>query len=149
MNKWGVIIVLCLLVCCFYAGRITCKPDVIIATDTIVCIDTVRDTILEPQRIYITRIDTCYLPGETDTVQVFVPIERKEYKTDDYHAIIEGYNPRLVSMEVFQKTQTITKIQTVTEKSRLGIGLQAGIGVSKYGAAPYIGVGIQYNLFSW
>lgn len=121
--------------------------------DTITVHDTIRDSVPYPVLAYVDRYDTIYLPilvdtsdtdhVEGDSVPVVIPIESKEYRTEDYHAIISGYNPNLDLMEVFRKTQTIT----VTSKpKRWGLGLQAGYGVPH---GWYFGGGISYNLLIW
>lgn len=124
-----------------------------VVRDTIIEHDTIRDSIPYPVLTYVDRYDTVYLPilvdssdggyVNRDSVPVIIPIEKKEYRTEDYHAIISGYNPNLDLMEVFSKTQTIT----VTQKpKRWGLGLQAGFG---YPHGWYVGIGGSYNLWMW
>ena len=71
--------------------------------DTVRIRDTVRDTIPKPVRETLKRTDTVYLPilidtttdrtVEGDSIPVLIPITSKEYKTDDYRAVVSGYNP--------------------------------------------------------
>ena len=133
-------------------GRVITKTEYLPA-DTVIIRDTVRDTIPVPTKVYITRTDTVYIDSPGDTVRsgIVIPIERKVYETADYRAIIEGYKPALIDMEVYRQTQYITKPEIRYEKSkpRWAIGIQAGYGVSKSGLSPYLGVGVQYNLWSW
>ncbi|MDR2911320.1 MAG: hypothetical protein LBV47_08180, partial [Bacteroidales bacterium] len=77
--------------------------------------------------------------------------EQKEYKTDDYRAVIEGYVANLLSMEVYPETQIITKTKTVTvtKKNQWGVGIQAGYGITAGKLSPYIGVGVQWNLIGF
>lgn len=117
--------------------------------DTVVIRDTVRDTVPKYVKAYFDRWDTLYVssPSDTvhlrDTIHVVIPIEKKEYKTDDYRAIVSGYKPSLDYMEVYRKTQTVT----ITQKpKRWGIGLQAG---ASYPAGWHIGVGISYDIWQW
>lgn len=156
MKIWGYIIAVLLFIVAFFCGRWTkyCPPEIIIRRDTVITIDTVRERIPLPQYVTVTRIDTCWLPSTSDTVRipVTVPIERKTYTTPDYRAVVEGYRPTLVEMQVYQKQQTITQTIPVSSKSkRWGIGIQAGYGyiptVNK--TALYIGVGVQYDLMSF
>ena len=119
--------------------------------DTITVCDTVRDTIPRPMLVRFDHWDTIPFPAPiyegTDTVRdtlyVPVPIERKEYLTDDYHAIISGYRPRLELMEVFRTTQTVTVTQ---RPKRWGLGVQAGVG---YPHGWYVGVGVGYDIWQW
>lgn len=128
------------------------KHDVIV--DTVILRETIRDTILIPQKVYITRYDTVLLKvidTATTEKKVIVPIETKEYKTKDYHAKISGFNPSLDFMEVYQQTKIINRTETVkvTKKPKFGVGIQVGYGYSNEQFYPYIGVGITYNLFSF
>ena len=140
----------------FFAGRRTCRPQQleILRRDTVTVTDTIVREIPVPRTVTVVRIDTCYLSSPTDTIRipVAVPIERKTYTTPDYRAVVEGYRPSLVEMQVYQKKQTITQTIPISNKSkRWGIGIQAGYGyipiVNK--TALYIGVGVQYDLLSF
>lgn len=80
--------------------------------------------------------------------QLTIPISRKEYKTDDYRAVVEGWRPALISMEVYPKTTTIT--QTVTRLKKPRWGVAAGLGA---GYAPTVGlypsIGITVGPLLW
>ena len=113
-----------------------------------------RDTITRVKPVYIAstpeiRTDTLYLH---DTIAVPVPIERRVYADSNYRAVVSGWHPSLDSISVYPATKNVTRWRERVEKerSRWGLGIQAGAGLSANGvAAPYIGVGVQYNLFSW
>lgn len=123
--------------------------------DTVRIRDTVRDTILKPVRETLKRTDTVYLPilidtttdrtVEDDSILVLVPITIKEYKTDDYRAIVSGYNPSLDSMELYRDKEIIT-LPPLQKKKRWGLGLQTGY---SYPGGWYVGVGISCNLVMW
>jgi hypothetical protein len=149
------VIVILLLVAggMFFAGRgCGAKVRIETRTDTIVVCDTVRDTLLVPIRSYIVRVDTVWMQPVRDTIriEVAVPIERKTYLTADYRAVVEGFRPRLVEMELYRKTTFITTQTTLRPPpQRWGIGVQAGVGFTPKGLKPYIGVGIQYRIVAW
>lgn len=130
-------------------------PKMFVHTDTLVVHDTLRDTILVPRIIRRIRIDTVTvkLVGDTVFVDAEIPIERKTYHTEDYLAMIEGFHPQLVSMEIYRKTQTITETKTLVKRAHWGIGLNAGYGIGSASgriiATPYVGAGVSYNLWSW
>lgn len=148
------VLVVLLLIACVAAWLRPTKPlpaDVI--RDTVTITDTVRDTVLKPYRVEVIRHDTLWFPlladGYTedsdirDSFPVVLPIERKEYKTDEYRAIASGFRPNLDFMETYNKVQTIT----ITPKTkRWGLGLHAGYG---YPGGFYVGAGVSYNLFQW
>ena len=119
--------------------------------DTVTVTDTVRDTVPRPLLVRFDHWDTVPVPipvqGAADTVRdtvyVPLPIEQREYLTEDYHAVISGYRPRLELMEVFRRTRTVT----MTERpKRWGLGVQAGVG---YPQGWYVGVGVSYDLWQW
>lgn len=88
-----------------------------------------------------------------DTVTHFVELPREYlvYKDTSYRAVVSGVQPRLDSIEIYQTstTSTITKFVEVKKKTRWGIGVQAGYGYNGKDWKPYVGAGVQYNLFSW
>ena len=149
-------ILVCLLVGVLVWMR--CHPHgpspVYIKGDTVHIRDTVRDTIPKPVKETLKRTDTVYLPIlidtttdrtiEGDSIPVLVPITSKEYKTDDYRAVVSGYNPTLDFMEVYRDNKIITL--SPLQKKRWGLGLQAGYG---YPGGLYFGAGVSYNLFMW
>lgn len=129
-------------------------PDPIIKTETRVVIDTVRDTLLVERDRYIVRSDTIHFVQTvdsliTDTLYIPIPIERVEYRTPEYFAVVEGYKPRLAEIETYGKTVYIDRVETLKTKPKWGVGLQAGYGATHGGIYPYIGFGLTYNLITW
>lgn len=110
---------------CLLVGLVVwmlCNPHdpstVYIKGDTVRIRDTIRDTIPIPVKETLKRTDTVYLPilidittdrtVEGDSIPVLVPITSKEYKTDDYRAVVSGYKPSLDSMEIYRDKGFIT-----------------------------------------
>lgn len=126
------------------------QAEPIYTTETLTVRDTVRDTVPRPLLVRFDRYDTLrvYI-RDTDTltvrdsIYVPVPIERREYLTDDYRAVVSGWHPRLELMEVYRKTRTVT---VTPEPKRWGLGIQAGVG---YPSGWYVGVGVSYDLWQW
>lgn len=156
------IIFLALLALAFGLGRYTAEPVRIVEErvqrDTLV----IRDTVTHYAPIYIERHtrDTIRIPISEqvhDTVAVYLPRETKIYEDARYRAEVSGYQPNLDRIDIFTQTQVLTKdvTQVVKRKTRWGIGISAGYGVSMnttdqtFRPAPYIGVSIQYNLVCW
>lgn len=125
------------------------KPEIKVIRDTVTVIDTFIDSIPQTFLIRFDHWDTVYLTLQDsdsnfyDSIPLAIPIEKKEYKTDNYRAIVSGYKPSLDLVEIYSKTQTIT---VTPKKKRWGLGLQAGYG---YPGGWYVGAGISYNIFSW
>lgn len=148
-------ILVCLLVCVVVWMR--CNPHdpqtMYVKGDTIRIRDTIRDTVLKPIKETPKHTDTVYLPilidttadrtVEGDSVPVIIPITSKEYKTDNYRAVVSGYKPSLDSMEVYREKEIIT---LKPKQKRWGLGLQVGYG---YPSGLYVGGGVSYNLFMW
>ncbi|MDR2912761.1 MAG: hypothetical protein LBV38_05665 [Alistipes sp.] len=153
-------------------------------TDTIIIRDTLRETTFVPVTRHITRVDTVFLPirGDTasgDTIRNDVleksppafrlPIEQKTYTTANYRAVVEGFRPSLIELEIYRATPKITTTTNITREIRTplprgepksgqprsgppprwGLGIQTGWGVTPQGPTPYIGVGVQYNVITW
>ena len=83
-----------------------------------------------------------------DSAAVVIPITQKVYEDSTYKAWVSGYEPQLDSIFVYQKTQVINNY--IREKpKRWGIGLQIGYGSNGKVLQPYIGIGVNYNIFRW
>ena len=127
-------------------------------TDTITIVKTDTLRIAEPvpvykyikEKEYVTITDSL-LVYDTITKVIELPREYLVYKDTSYRAVVSGVQPRLDSIEVYSKTikETITKTIQVPDKKRWGFGLQAGYGYNGRKFSPYIGAGVQINLFSW
>ena len=123
----------------------------------------VHDTIFVEKPVIkkVEIIDTLLLPVPItdtlmlyDTVLVHLPIEQRQYSDPRYTAWVSGYRPQLDSIQIYQRTEYITKeIKTVAKPKRWGLGLQAGYGVLLHNGqvfpAPYIGVGLSYSIINW
>ena len=151
---WGLItgIVICLLNGWVSCHRTTDKK-VITITDTLVLTDTIIKMQPKPYKVII--IDTIYLhqqPQQPQQLQIDTLIRQEiTYKDSTYTAVVGGIEPYLKSIEIYPKTIYVNNNTTTTIKvrSRFGLGVQAGYGLSRNGLQPYVGVGVQYNLIQW
>ena len=151
-------IVICLLNGWASCHRTTDK-EVITITDTLVLTDTIIK--FQPKPYKVTIIDTIYLPQQPQQPQQpqkpqkpqYDTLIRQEgiYKDSTYMAVVGGIEPYLKSIEIYPKTIYVNNNTTTTIKvrSRFGLGVQAGYGLSRNGLQPYVGVGVQYNFFQW
>lgn len=67
----------------------------------------------------------------TDSMAVEVPISQKKYETERYRAYVSGFEPRLDSIFVYQKTITEKIVPTEKQRARqprVGFGVVAGAG---------------------
>lgn len=120
-----------------------------------------RDTIVREKPVYVVqrvvRIDTAWLLLRDtlrvhDSVLVSVPIEERVYEDSSYRAVVSGYRPSLDTISIYQQTLIIEREREKRMQPRLSVGVQAGWGVSfgaSVQAAPYLGLGIQYNLLNF
>ena len=142
----------------FFFGRATIKDTTIVSTkierDTIIVRDTIRQYYpQEVERVVVRteRVEVPIVHCDTirDTMWVNLPIEEREYKSEEYFAIVEGYNPMLKYIEVYPRTAYINSNQTIKERKRWGVslGVQGGYGFTPKGWQPYAGVGVSvgYN----
>ena len=120
------------------------------------------DTIFNKTPIYVKQTvlkrDTVQLwsPYEQDSVNVELPYIRKEYQDSTYRAWVSGFQDvNLDSIEIYQNTKTIqinnTNYITKYKNRPFSVGIQAG---AQYNfitkrPEPYLGLGVQYNLFSF
>ena len=159
ITTWRAVLLVGLL---FFLGRETALAphksvgtvevrDTVTIRDTIVIVKPVPQTRVVHDSIYVAVCDTVTV---RDTCYIALPREVKTYQGDRYFAQISGYLPNLDRLDIFEQTNIITndKTTTVTRKTRWGIGLQVGAGVTISKQPewhPYVGVGIHYNLISW
>lgn len=118
----------------------------------------IYDTMTAYEPIFIERriIDSVLVPV-VDSVTIrdtlFVLLEREQVMWADSlcEVYASGIRPEIDSVRHFvcDKIVTIETLKEVKVQSRWGLGIQAGMGASKDGLSPYIGVGISYNILSW
>lgn len=154
-----VFIGLVLVVVAFLFGRMTAeRPEISEKTQ----IDTlyVRDTFTREKPVF-TRIytrDSIYITLR-DTIKdtIWLPREVKVYEDSLYRAEVSGYQPSLDMIEIYQRERVVTidktEIVRVKQPSRWGVGIQVGYGGCVTGGAfkpaPYIGVGVSWNLLTF
>lgn len=145
-------------------------PEPTIQRDTVVIRDTIRLPVPKPEVITVVRYDTVRpqakpvedvtpalatvalsedtIPRITPENDVIIPITQNTYKTEDYTAVVEGYRPRLVSIELYPKTMTITNTITKIRSPRWALTVGSGVGYGPNGVQPYVGVTVGFVLWS-
>lgn len=116
--------------------------------DTVVVtrVDTV--TVMRPRYVTETvmRTDTVVF---RDTVLVPVPVVQRYYRGAEWEAWVSGYLPKLDSLNMFARVETVTITRTEKVRKKLwkwALGVQCGYGWNGCGLSPYVGVGLQYTL---
>lgn len=131
-------------------------PETVIKTQT----DTLylRDTITVAKPVWLTKTviarDTFRLADTVrlhDTTFVVLDRERVEWRDSLCTVWASGVRPSVDSVRhyITERDVIISERVTHTKKTRLGLGVQAGYGVSDKGLTPYVGVGLSYNLLAW
>ena len=85
-----------------------------------------------------------------DTVWAAVPRTQKRYEDSTYTAWVSGYEPRLDSIEVYQKTVVVTKsVEGRVKNRRFSMGLTGGFGYGVFTRKPdvWVGVGCTWRIF--
>lgn len=161
---WAIVGVLVCFLVSYMAGgyhfRDTAK--MVVRTDTLHDTVTVREPVFVTERVV--RTDTVWLPvvrtrtdtvllasdGPKDSAWAVIPITQKVYADSTYKAWVSGYNPRLDSIAVYNKTVIRTITRTEVEKcGKFGIGVVGGVGFGMATRKPdvFLGVGFSYRLW--
>lgn len=131
-------------------------PELMVQTDTL----RIRDTLLveRPVPVEVRVVDTMLVAimdtvTVNDTVYLSLPRETKVYGDSTYTAQVSGYRPSLDWIEVYPQRMVVTRNISVDSRKRWGVGLQAGYGAYMSGGqvrlAPYLGVGISWNILQF
>lgn len=88
-----------------------------------------------------------------DSAEVIVPITQTVYEDSTYTAYVSGYRASLDSL-IFRMPRELTTITNThyQKPKRWSVGIQVGYGMTLKGTpqfAPYVGIGVSYNLFSF
>lgn len=127
------------------------ERDTVIVTDTMVHYypKPVEVTKTKTEYKWLTRVEhSTDTLTRTDSVLVEVPIESKHYSSSEYDAWVSGYEPSLDSIKVYQRTQLITEIRTISKPpNRWELDLTGGINYNfnekKY--TPHVGGELLYK----
>ena len=136
------------------------KTEIVEIHDTIVKTHTDSFFIQSPivYKVKKIRADTAQVwsPQIHDTVQVELPYIQKEYRDSTYEAYVSGYKDvNLDSIRVFQHNKIIEINNQITQykykNKHWHIGPSVGVGYdfTNNRVAPYLGVSVQYSIFSW
>ena len=121
----------------------------------------VHDTIIQYEPILEERVVLKKVPVPvTDTLRIhdtlYVYLEREQVVWQDSLSRVyaSGILPQIDSVQHYISERIVTKEVTIHVKKpcRWGVGVHAGYGIQlgeQVKTAPYIGVGISYNILSW
>lgn len=121
-----------------------------ITTDTIreVHTDTITRIMPVSKTVRIRDTVTVILPAdnltfEADSVNVSLPREQKVYADSNYRAVVSGIGVSLDTIDIFQKTVTVTTSRT--RMPRWVIGPSVGIVWTGKEFSPAVGISLTYR----
>lgn len=137
-----------------YLEHSSIRSEKVCDTTKVTVVDSVKKSFPVPVDSFVVRYIAKSLPIardsvtkqlEGDSAKIQIPISQKVYEDTLYRAYVSGYEPKLDSITIKQRTTYITHT-TRNKESRFRIGLQAGYGLTPKGMMPYFGVGLSYRL---
>ena len=163
-NIFKIFISICLIVLgytfCYYQHKQVCVEDIVKEVQ-VIKEKVIRDTIFSKKPVYINkyivRTDTVQLYDiKQNSVQIELPYIQKEFKDSLYEAWVSGYQEvNLDSIRVFKEKQILeinnTNYITKYKNRPFSVGIQTGYGYDFMNkrSSLFIGIGVQYNLFSF
>ena len=103
--------------------------------------------IARPDTVFVPRIDSVTARVDTiiiarDSVAVEVPIEQRTYEGEHYRAVVQGFQPELVSIDI--------RLPEIAAPKRkwwsVTVGPQLGYGFTPAGWQPYAGIGVSVGI---
>lgn len=148
------IIVVVLLIALPFATR-SCEPKVEeVQRDTVYVYDTIRITEPVPVKEEVVRYEYVYLQTtdtivHIDSIEVIVPITERTYEDSTYKAVVRGFKPELVSLDLYSKTiyYPLYIKQKVQPKIVVSAGIYGGFGWK--GADYGLGITVGVPIWSW
>lgn len=104
----------------------------------------VKVPVVERDTVIIARNDTLFAPVAKDSAVVEIPIERRTYTGEYYRAVVQGFRPELVSIDV--RHPEIHIPDQKRKRWAVTVGPQLGYGFTPAGWQPYAGVGATVGL---
>lgn len=131
------------------------EPVIVEKIDTVTITEVRIDTVYRVREkvSWLERVDTV-TNTVIDTVAVVVPLSKYVAQQDSlYRVEATGYDVTFDQITVYPKTITEEHWVETVKASTWGIGIQAGYGATLHDntvrLAPYVGVGISWNILTW
>lgn len=130
------------------------EPLPVVRVDTVEVVR--RDTIRETETRFVREVvvDTMFIEVAGPTIEpVPLAIVQREFAGEHYRAWVSGVTPWLDSIEIEKEIveRVITKEKPPAKPKRWSLGVSGGVTYDFAHArpAPYVGVGVNYNLLFW
>lgn len=158
IKQVGVIALLVvILIVGYYSGLNQAMRQEVNQVDTLYICDTITqyEPILE-ERVVLEEVlihvkDTIWIH---DTLYMYMDWEQVVWQDSLSRVYASGIMPQIDSIQHFVTERVVTRklTQVVKKPCRWGLGVHAGYGIQlgeQVKTAPYIGVGVSYNILSW
>lgn len=127
------------------------KVDTLYLRDTIVQYEPILEERVVLKKVPVPVTDTLRIH---DTLYVYLDREQVVWQDSLSRVYASGILPQIDSVQHYITERIVTKEVTIHVKKpcRWGVGVHAGYGVQlgdQVRTAPYIGVGVSYNILSW
>ena len=127
------------------------KVDTLYLRDTIVQYEPILEERVVLKKVPVPVIDTLRIH---DTLYLSLDHEQVVWQDSLSKVYASGIMPQIDSVQHYITEKIVTKEVTIHVKKpcRWGVGVHAGYGIylgEQVKAAPYLGVGISYNIISW
>ena len=154
------------------------EADTVYRVDTVIIHDTIRIRTPKPAAQRVVEHDTVWLPlveeptdtmhlanqfadkrtngtpcdyllSYVDSVPVVVPITERVYKDRTYKAVVSGYDPKLVSLDIYSEKSVVHHSSVVYKQPpiALTIGPYVGFGNKGFNYGIALQIGIPINRF--
>lgn len=80
-----------------------------------------------------------------DSARVVLPITEKIYETENFRAVVTGYQPTLSDITIYSPRTTVRNGYVDTKRWRFAVGAQIGYGITPAGMQPYAGIGFTFG----
>lgn len=91
--------------------------------------------------------DTASCQQVSDSVRVVVPVTERTYEDSTYKAVVRGYNPELVSLDIYNRTLYYPVVEKVEVKPKVAIVVGPYFGVDRDGLS--LGLSITFGVPIW
>lgn len=127
------------------------KADTLYLRDTIVQYKPILEERVVLQKVPVPVVDTLWLH---DTMYVYLDREQVVWQDSLSRVYASGIMPQVDSVHHFIRERIVTRELTkvVKKPCRWGVGVHAGYGImigDEFLTAPYVGIGVSYNIISW
>lgn len=125
--------------------------DTIYIHDTITQYEPIIEERVVLEKIFVPVTDTLW---KHDTLYVYLEKEQVVWQDSLSRVYASGIMPQIDSVQHFISERIVTRELTkvVKKPCKWGIGIHAGYGIQlgeQLRTAPYVGVGVSYNILSW